>query len=157
MQEGDCVKRDYLRDYATEAFARYGKLGEISRETYSEKLKQDIRQQMRHLDPGLITKKVESELERYSGMLDDIEAARKTLEYFTESNRQYISDAVRAVYMAPPHNVPSHREVVYRVRYHALCVPVTEKQVYKWLQMARVLFAKERGLAFEMPPGFTMR
>lgn len=147
------MKRDCFRDTATLAFVRYGELGGKSAEEYKNELKKDIIEETKYTDPANVSQKIETEMERYRGFFDDMYAVEEVFGYFASTNREYVIDAVRFVYMNCSRH-PSHKETAYRVRAHALNVPVSEKQVYKWLEMARALYAKKRGLAIEVPPGF---
>lgn len=148
------MKRDCYRDAATLAFIRYGELRGKTADEYREELKKSIIDELKYGDPAAVSQKVESELRRYEGFFDDLYAVEEVLGHFLSKDKEYVVDAVKAVYMAYPFGKMSHKETVYRVRCHAYSVPVTEKQVYKWLKDARVLFAKKRKLAFEVPPGF---
>lgn len=148
------MRRDCFRGAATLAFIRYGELRGKTADEYREDLKRNIIEELKYGDPAVVSQKVEADLRRYEGFFDDLYAVEEVFGYFLSTNRGYIVDAVRAVYMAYPRGNLSHKDTVYRVRHHAMAVPVSEKQVYKWLEMARALYAKRRGLALETPPGF---
>lgn len=148
------MKRDYFRDIATLAFVRYGELRGKSAEEYCTQMKSDIIEETKYTDPAMVNQRLISEMQRLSGFFEDLYAVEEVFGYFEATNREYIIDAVRFVYMSHS-RPPSHKETIYRVRAHAMNVPVSEKQVYKWLEMARTLFAKKRGLAIEVPPGFS--
>lgn len=147
------MRRDSYRDAATLAFVRYGNLKGKSIDEYKEEFRQSTISDMRYIDPALVSSHLDGEFKRYSGFFDDLYAVDATLRYFEESGREYISDAVRYVYMSSS-SYPSHKDTVSRVRRYAITVPVSEKTVYKWLEMARVYYSKKRGLAFEVPAGF---
>ena len=127
------MKRDHYRDTATLAFWRFGLLRNKSAEEY-------------------ITEN-NIEREQYKGFCEDLFAVSDTLLELAATKREYIVEAVREIYMCS-RKYPDHKDIACRVRRYALMVPATEKTVYKWLEVARNIYALKRGLAIDTPPGF---
>ena len=148
------MRRDSYRDAATLAFVRYGELRGLTAEGYKEALLVQLAEDYKVFDEKASDSHISDELRRYSGFFDDLYAVEETFGFLMERGKDYIVDAVRAVYMTYPYRVPSHRETVYKVRSHAIEVPVSEKQVYKWLEIARDVYSRKRGLAMDAPDGF---
>lgn len=127
------MKRDYFRDTATLAFWRFGALRNKSVEEY--------------LAENNINR------EEYRGFCEDLFAVSDTLLELASTNREYIVEAVREIYMCS-RKYPDHKDIAGRVRRYALIVPASEKTVYKWLETARDIYTLKRGLATNTPPGF---
>ena len=127
------MKRDRCRDYATQAFVWFGAVRNKSVEEFI-------------VEEGIDT--VE-----YEKFCADLFAVEKTFFKLASTNREYIIDAVREVYMCS-RKFPKHRDIAGRVRRYSFLVPTSEKTVYKWLETARNIYALERGLAVHIPLGF---
>ncbi len=112
------MKKDLIRDYATEAFRTYARLGCPS--------------------GTLITG---------DAALDaDIAAVQRTLRFFAADGREGIVQAVEAVYFVSPGAEIGKGDISARVERHAAEYYASVRSIYGWLQKARMRFAKERGL-----------
>lgn len=76
----------------------------------------------------------------------DLLAVIDTLNALTSSGKDYISQAVSAVYFTSP-TAPLHKgEINLRVTKFAINNYTDERTVWRWLKEARLLCAKFRGL-----------
>lgn len=76
----------------------------------------------------------------------DLLAVIDTLNDLTSSGKDYISQAVSAVYFTSP-TAPLHKgEINLRVTKFAISNYTDERTVWRWLKEARLLCAKLRGL-----------
>ena len=114
------MRKDNIRDYATAAFREYARMGCPSLELIS--------------------------CERDVALVADLRAVEECLRILSLEDREYIVDAVRAVYFASP-GVPLRKgDIGARVAAFARVCPASEREVYRWLKRARVRFAAVRGL-----------
>lgn len=112
------MKKDLYRDYATEAFRTYARL-------------------------GCPTGKIDTE---DAPLAADVAAVQRTLRYFERDGREGIAAAVRAVYFAAPGVEIGKGDISARVERFADEYYASVRTVYRWLYRARLRFAKERGL-----------
>nr|DAV42306.1 MAG TPA: hypothetical protein [Caudoviricetes sp.] len=76
----------------------------------------------------------------------DLLAVADTLNALTNSGKDYICQAVSAVYFVAP-TKPLHKgEINLRVTKFAVNNYIDERTVFRWLKEARLLCAKLRGL-----------
>lgn len=111
------MKKDYTRDYITQAFRRYA--ATVPQE---EKLLSEPEQA-------------------------DIEAVRKTIKTLERGGKEYIVSAIRAIYFQNPKAPLRKGDISARVHKFSLAYPVSEKQAYAWLKYARMICADFRGLS----------
>ena len=110
------MKKDFARDYIVEAFRLYARTCSTITED--------------NPTPALL----------------DIMAVQQTLAQLQQSRKQYIVQAIEAIYFPAP-SVPLHkgdisaRVIRFCYEYHA-----SERSVYLWLREARHLCATKRGL-----------
>ena len=112
------MKKDLVRDYATEAFRTFARLGCPA-------------QQLHTGDPALDA---------------DVAAVQSTLRRFTADGREGVVEAVRAVYFIAPDTEIAKGDISARVELFAAQYFASVRSVYRWLHRARLRFAKERGL-----------
>ena len=117
------MRKDSIRDYATAAFREYARLGCPTPEAISR--------------------------ERDAALAADLSAVEECLRILSLEDRQYIVDAVRAVYFAAPDVALKKGDVGKRVAVFAREYPASEVSAYRWLARARRLFAKLRGMRIE--------
>lgn len=141
------MKKDFIRDYATEMFRQYAALGKPSTENLKRAITDAVTVSRSHETNALKALLDGYETaEKMSAVIDDVSAVEKTMLQLKDANKEYISRAVVAVYFASP-TTPLHRgDISARVRRFALDLPASEKQVYHWLREARLLCAANRGL-----------
>ena len=143
------MKKDWNRDYATGAFIRFARLGCPTKEEYAERIRQDVYKRLEMKEPRIILMRAEREVENAKGTLDDISAINKMFSMLSEGEKEYIIEAVRAVYLVPPYIRPKKKEIVMRVTAFAAEKYVSEATVYRWLKYARDLFSVTRGLSID--------
>ena len=148
------MKKKHIRDYATEAFRFYARVGGAGR--YRQALWERAlmeREKSQGLGSG-IAKPCEAALVRAEravmeadGAIADLEAVERTLEYIrAQKNGQDVLRAVEMVYLKEPEKEFGRGEMTARVRQAEMAIPASEKTVYRWLEAARTEFARERGL-----------
>ena len=112
------MKKDLIRDYATEAFRTYARMGCPAEAVHSGD----------------------------SALVADMAAVRETLRRFEGEGNEGIVAAVRAVYFASPSVELGRGDVGARVASFAAGYHISEREVYRWLRKARLCFAKVRGM-----------
>lgn len=101
------------------------------------------------IDPQKAKQYADAEVEKARAGLEDIRACDAVFVKLKKSGRELACDAVKAVYMADPWKKPRRGEFTDRALRFALDVPLSERQVYYYLEQARDLFAVERGLRID--------
>ena len=112
------MKKDLIRDYATEAFRTYARLGCPAQQLHSGD----------------------------SALVADMAAVNETLQRFEAEGAEGIVEAVRAVYFVSPNVELGRGDVSARVAAFAVGYHISEREVYRWLRKARLCFAKVRGM-----------
>ena len=147
-------KEDYM-DYATGAYLRYCSVGCPTRAEYELRIRADVNNRMRLLEPRLIVMRADAAVRASEPILKDVDAWDRTLATFAERNREEVILAVKAVY-APYEGlwrIPN-KVVASRVRAFSASISADPGTVYRWLKDARGLFAFYRELTVD-PPKFT--
>ncbi len=101
------------------------------------------------IDPQKAEQYAEAEVEKARAGLEDIRACETVFRKLNNSGRELVCSAVRAVYMVDPWRKVTRGEYSARALRFALDVPLSERQVYYYLEQARDLFAIERGLRID--------
>lgn len=140
------MKKDFTRDYVTEAFRLYACLGcptyeQIRNKIYSEELNK-----LSFVSPGEAVTLAEVAADKQTPLLLDILAVNKTLDILEQGGKVHIAAAIKAVYFAYPFQPLRRNDISNRVHYYALCCPADERSVYRWLKEGRLLCAAIRGL-----------
>ena len=112
------MKKDLVRDYATEAFRAYARMG----------------------CPADLVHTGDAALDA------DIAAVQRTVRHFQADGREGVVDAVRAVYFAAPGAELRRGDISARVERFAAEYYASVRTAYRWLYYARLRFARERGL-----------
>jgi hypothetical protein len=143
------MRKDHLRDYATEAYRFYAREGGTKK--YLEKLTENSKRNphigMASSTEGALIKK-EDILRDHASEFADLEAAEKAL-YILETaagTRGNIKKCVEYVYFKNCWKDLEKGDITERVHYAELHIPASERQIYYWLKKARLVFAEERGL-----------
>ncbi len=145
------MKKDHIRDYATEAFRYFSYLGKPHKEDLEKKYYQEAMEQYQrtHEKGSGISKPTEqavmyaeSCLRQKQSELWDILAVEKTLMQLREFERQ----AVEIVYFPHAQRPIKKNEISERVLKASIEIPADERTVYRYLAKARIIFAYERGL-----------
>ena len=147
------MKKDNIRDYATEAFRYYAACGRKSSVECMQQVKELIYEQTSreiirtgsgtHSDSTayLAMAADDASCEMAAEFLD-IMAVEKTLMQLNEYQRA----AVEIVYFADAKMELQKGDISKRVHKAGLSIAASEQSIYKWLRKARVIFAHERGL-----------
>lgn len=144
------MKKDHIRDYATEAFRFYAKSG--GKEAYLNRLMEDISKSKGNgicnpTEAVLVSK--EKIMESRAAEFADIEAVDRVLAILVKSCQgNYIRKAIEMVYFKDCRKNTEKGEISKRIHYAEIHIPASERQIYYWLKKARTLFAEERGLRF---------
>ena len=146
--KGVGIVRDHLRDYATEAFRFWAKVGGTKQ--YIEDLVEDVQKQkasgMASPTEGALVSKERILAER-AAELADLDAVDKTLHIIsTLGAGKEMLQAVEMVYFEKCWAEMQRGDIQDRVHKAELTIPASERQIYRWLKQARIIFAKERGL-----------
>ena len=142
------MSKDHIRDYATEAFRFYAKVG--GSKNYIERITADIQRQkgtgmVSPTEGALINKeRVIGENTAELADLDAVEKAICLIERLPQGGS--ILKAIEYVYYKDCWRGMKRGEIKERVCYAEIHIPASERQVYRWLGRARMLFAEERGL-----------
>lgn len=143
------MKKDNIRDYATEAFRFWARHGCPTYDEAVERIKHRALNRAFGTAPEKALVYAEAEVEKASAGLCDIKACSQVFRTLDDTGRELVCEAVRAVYMIEPWRTPKRGELSRRVLAFALKVPLSERQVYQYLKQARDLFAVVRGLRLE--------
>lgn len=149
------MKKDNIRDYATEAFRHYAALGRPDPEALKEELYrralEDSKKEFYGTSNG-ISKPTEAAIIRAEKMLDlkeaellDLIAVHKTLEIIAAKDINMFA-AVEIVYLKNPKERIRKGTMSARVNSAALEIPAAVCTIYAWLREARTIFALERKL-----------
>lgn len=142
------MKKDHIRDYATEAFRFYAKTG--GSEKYIEHIIQDLQKQQGNgvcspTESALISK--EKAIEARSAEFADLRAVDKVLSILDMSKQgKFIREAMEYVYFKDCDKEVEKGDISSRIHNAEINIPASERQIYYWLKKARMLFAEERGL-----------
>ncbi len=147
------MKKDNIRDYATEAFRYYAACGKLTSEELKQMVKDRIYEQTKresdrtgsgsHSDSTPYTvMKAEDEILELQAEFLDIIAVEKTMKQLSFHQKK----AVEMVYFTDADKELKKREISERVHKAEMAIPASERNVYNWLRYARRVFAKERGL-----------
>ena len=112
------MKKDLIRDYATEAFRLYARMG----------------------CPA------QKDIGGEGGTAADLRAVSEVLRILSLQGKEEVVAAVRAVYFVAPRQELERGSISARVEAFAVGYPASTRAVYRWLRVARGLFGKVRGL-----------
>lgn len=138
--------REWWRDEATHAFVRYASLGKPTREEYERRIREDCYRRLATMNPQFIVNKANAEVSTREPLLKDIDAVNYVINTLIEQKKEYIIDAMKAVYFADTTGKLSSGTIKYRVRRFAIDYPASERTVYRWLKAARLLYAIAKGI-----------
>lgn len=147
------LRKDIIRDYATEAFRYYAACGRLTSDQLKEKVYQQIYEQSKKEfgHRGVIgysdktayaVIKAEEAVAQMQAEFEDILAVERTLEQVNKC----VKEAVEIVYFTEPKKELQKGDISMRIHKASIQIPTSEQSVYRWLKKARNIFAKERGL-----------
>lgn len=150
------MKKDNIRDYATEAFRFYAASGRLTTEELKQKVYDMIYEQSRkeiirsgrgmHADAtAYAVIAAEEAIDSMKAEFEDIIAVEKTLHLLKKAER----DAVEIVYFTDADKPLRKGDISARVVRASMEIPADVSMVYRYLQRARTIFAEERGLRTE--------
>lgn len=140
------MKKDTTRDYAIAAFARYFAMGCPGEGQIEERTRNRIERENAGATAEDIASLMECELIKLRPTIKDIDAVREVLSELESGTVPEIAKAVRAVYSRPAKH---KNEIEFRVIAFAIDTPADKRTVYRWLKIARTMFATARGLVVE--------
>lgn len=141
------MKKDFTRDYVTEAFRLYAMLGKPTYEQARQKIyEEELNKISSTVPPDEAVIYAERSADKQTPYLLDIMAVDKTIELLALGGKTHIIEAVKAVYFAYPQQPIRKGDISERVLRYSLQCPTDERTVYRWLKEARLLCAAVRGL-----------
>ena len=148
------MKQEHYRDYATAAYrirARLGSAREYAAKIWDQAMAQNPGQEGPTGGLGNPTEAAviaaERSLEEKRAVLEDLEAADRAMQIIrSKPQGEDMLDALRIVYMSEPDRPMQRGEIAARAQAAAEEIHVDIATIYRWLWMARRLFAQERGL-----------
>lgn len=150
------MKKDHIRDYATEAFRYYARLGKPKFEDVKEKIYQEAIEESKknELKTNNICSPTELAMMRADkavlekkGELEDILAVEETLKQLAyEYNGAEILSVVDRVYFVQPDKAIEKGELKNRVLAAIEELHIGERTAWRYLAKARDMFAENRGL-----------
>ncbi len=147
------MKKDNIRDYATEAFRYYAACGMKNSEELKQLVKDRIYEQSKqeiiragsgtHSDcTAYSVMAADDEIYEMAAEFLDIIAVEKTMKQLSF----YQKKAIEIVYFTDADKELKKGEISERVHKAETEIPASEQSIYKWLRRARKTFALERGL-----------
>lgn len=150
------MKKDYIRDYATEAFRFYAQTDMLITE-YIDKIRQEAIDTMvkkmgktsvggSSIESLLVY--ADKAIEEKIGEIDDLEAVEKVLmECKAQGYRgKEMEEVIRIVYFKDPKRPIKKGEIQGRITRACNELNISESTAYRYLKKARLLFAHNRGL-----------
>lgn len=140
------MKKDFTRDYVTEAFRLYAIMGRPTYEAARKKLYEEelSRYNLSHIEDSFLREEVL--MKNKEAMWLDILAVNRMIELLRQGGKSYIVNAVEEVYFVQPLMPLRKGDITARARRFSLSFPTDERTVYRWLREARLLCAGIRGL-----------
>ncbi|MEA4816889.1 MAG: hypothetical protein VB120_08605 [Lachnospiraceae bacterium] len=147
------MKKNHIRDYATEAFRFYARTGSAAK--YKQELWDEVIKATNRSNYGggignpteAAVSRMEKRLEDARAEIADLEAVERTISTLEKMrNGSEMLLALHLVYMANPHKEIEKGEISERMHQAEVKIPASERQIYRWLSKARYIFATERGL-----------
>lgn len=144
-------KETYM-DTVTAIFSRVASLRYPTAEEYEARIRNDVNTRLFRLDPKIIVAKADASVNTAKPIIADINAVNATFSNLTDRNREYIIEAVKAVYFPYKGKTRIPNEILKeRILAFATKTFCDERTVYRWLKEARALCAYYRGLTIEEP------
>lgn len=147
------MKKDNIRDYATEAFRFYAACGKLTSEELKQRVFDEIytksRREFFRNGSGMpndatayAVMEAEEAIKDMRAEFEDIIAVEKTLYRL----RPQAKRAVEIVYFTDADKPLCKGDISGRVQRASIQIPADVSVVYEWLWDARSIFAEERGL-----------
>ena len=141
------MKKDHIRDYTTDMFRFYAKSG--GKDKYIKSIIEDIQRSKgvgvcNPTEAEIIAK--EEVISSKAAELADIEAVDKVLFALDVCEHKATLQAIEMVYFKDCWRDIERGDIQDRVHHAEIYIPASERQIYRWLAMARKMVARERGL-----------
>lgn len=150
------MKKDHIRDYATEAFRYYAKLGkpkfeDVKEKIYKEAIEESKKNELKTNNicspTELAMMRADKAVVEKKGELEDILAVEETLKQLAyEYNGAEILSVVDRVYFVQPDKAIEKGELKNRVLAAIEEIHIGERTAWRYLAKARDIFAENRGL-----------
>lgn len=149
------MKKDHIRDYATEAFRYYASIGktfdEVKEEIYKTAIEESKSKELKTNNicspTELAMMRADKAIVEKKGELEDILAVEETLKQIAlERNGADIKKAIELVYFVTPDKELERNEFSERVLNAANEINCDTRTIYRYLGTARSIFAENRGL-----------
>lgn len=140
------MEKDFTKQYITEAFRLFARLGCPPYERAREIVYQQELNKRSECRPDIAVVQAERAVEKQTPTLLDILAVEETISILEKGEKSNIVSAVKAVYFVNPQQPLRRGDISNRVRRFAITYPADERTVYRWLKEARLLCAAIRGL-----------
>ncbi|WMI81584.1 hypothetical protein [Anaerotignum sp. MB30-C6] len=150
------MKKDNIRDYATEAFRYYAACGRRTSDELKQEVKDMIYEQSKREiirsgsgsysdDTAYKVMKADDEEIDMTAEFLDIIAVEKTLMQLHKHQRL----AVEIVYFTDAKRELGKGDISKRVHKAEVEIPASTMTIYRWLRNARHVFSRERGLRID--------
>lgn len=141
------MKKTYYRDYCLEAFRFYAQVGGTQAYRQGTFVSAgELAREHARLERSRRTD-TDEQIRAVKAALKDLEAVERTLARLKRLPAgEEAQRAVAEVYMLRPGERLAKGELSARVQRLALDLPAGERSIYYWLEQARDIFARERGL-----------
>lgn len=147
------MKKEPYRDYATEAFrflAREGSSSKYKQKIWNEAIEEQRRLEATGTGISCPTEaaivKADEAVFRAKAAIKDLEAAEFARDALEKLRGMAAVKALKIVYMQDPDKPINRGEIEARVHSAEINLPAGDRTVYRWLALARRIFAEERGL-----------
>ena len=144
-------KESYM-DCVTAIFVRTALLKYPTREEYTRRIREDVYKRLATLNPQIIVARADGSVSASKPIIEDLDAVEKTFQNLAERNKEYIINAVKAIYFPYggttkiPNKIIKERILAFATDFHA-----DERTVYRWLKEARMICAFYRGITINEP------
>ena len=152
-------RKDFARDYATEAFRFYAKCGKPTYDELKQKMLDEALalQKNEHSEiKGGISKPTEQAVlmaekavEQKKAELLDIKAVQFVLWKLEQDKKNIVIDCLERVYFVDADKELQKGDISRRVDKATIEIPLSQAQIYRNLQLARHLFCEERGIRYK--------
>lgn len=134
-------RKDHNQDSAVYAFVCYAYLGCPTKAELEDRIRREAALAYPSTQPEKAALAADRAVAKQIGLLRDISAVNAVLDTLRDNGKQYIVDAVTAVYFYHPHRKLREGAIKARIRRFAVEYPAGERSVYRWLKSARTLLA----------------
>jgi len=146
------MKKAHYRDYATEAFRFWARKGPA--EKYRQSLWNEALERHERLERSTgisapseaAIMRAEQAVKDAEAELKDMDAVEFALEALEKLRGRAAIKAIQMVYLKDPNRDIQKGEIEDRVHEAEISIPASERTIYRYLSLARRLFAEKRGL-----------